>query len=270
MIRRIGIVGCGAIGSALAKALQRPPLARSFRLAGVHDLDHRKASTLAHRLRGGIPVLPLDMLIRRSDLIVEATAAASAGRIVTRALAAQRDVLCLSVGGLLPLSRRLPTLTRRGGHLYVPSGAIAGVDAIKAARLGTLRRVTLTTRKSPASLVEAPGARRFRARLRRATRPITLFRGSAAQAVRQFPQNINVAATLALAGLGAARTEVRIVADPRAHRNLHEIEAAGSFGRLTVRTENVPSRQNPKTSELAVLSALATLHQLAHPWRVGT
>ena len=263
-------MGCGAIGSALAAALQRPPLARSFQLAGVHDLDRQKASTLAHRLRGGISALPLDMLIRRSDLILEATAASAAGHIVTRALAARRDVLCLSVGGLLPLSRRLPTLTRRGGHLYVPSGAIAGVDAIKAARLGTLRRVTLTTRKSPASLMDAPGARRFRARLRRTTHPITLFHGTAAQAVRQFPHNINVAATLALAGLGTARTKVQIVADPRVRRNIHEIEAVGSFGRLTVRTENIPSVQNPKTSELAILSALATLHQLAHPWRVGT
>lgn len=245
----------------LARALQRPSRRRAFTLVGLHDRDPGKATQLARLLRGRVPVLPLSMLIRRSALVIEAASAAAAPAIVARALRARRDVLAMSAGGLLPRAARWRRLAARGGRLVIPSGAIAGLDGIKAARCGTLRRVVLTTRKPPAAFPGIPRGRRG---------PVVLFRGSAARAVRCFPQNINVAATLALAGLGATRTRVTIIADPAVRRNIHEIKAEGSFGRLTVRVENIPSRQNPKTSELAILSALATIQQLAHPWRVGT
>ncbi len=266
----MGIVGCGAIGSTVAQALQRPPLNRSFRIAGLYDQQTQAAAALARQLRGRIPVLPLAMIIRRSDVVLEATSTTAAPAIVTRALRAGRHVVALSVGGVAPLvaARRR---TRRGtGQLHIPSGAIGGLDALKAARLGTLRRVTLTTRKPPRALAGAPGLRLAPQRLAQFTRPRVVFHGSAAAAMRAFPQNINVAATLALAGIGPQRTTVTIIADPRVRRNIHELEAVGSFGRLTVRLENVPSPRNPKTSELAILSALATLEQLATPERVGT
>lgn len=263
-------MGCGAIGSALSEAVQRPPLVRSFRLSGLHDLDRRKADALAGRLRPRVPVLPLALLIQRSDVVAEAASAAAAPTIVRQALRRGRTVLALSVGGLLPLRHQFSRWTRGGGRLLIPSGAIAGLDALKAARLGQLRRVTLTTRKPPRTLAEAPGAARYRARLAHLTSPLTLFHGSAARAVRAFPQNVNVAATLALAGLGPTRTRVRIVADPTVRQNIHELEAVGTSGRLLVRTENRPSARNPKTSELAILSAAAALQSLAQSWRVGT
>ena len=250
--------------------MQRPPLARAFRLSGLHDLDRRKADALARRLHRRIPILSLDRLIQRSDVVAEAASAAAAPTIVTRALRRGRTVMALSAGGLLPFHRQFSRWPRHGGHLIIPSGAIAGLDGLKAARLGRLRRVTLTTRKPPRTLADAPGAARYRARLPHLTAPLTLFHGSAARAVRAFPQNVNVAATLALAGLGPARTRVRIVADPTVRRNIHELEAVGTCGRLVVRTENQPSARNPKTSELAILSATAALHALAQSWRVGT
>lgn len=256
---KVGIVGCGTIGSALGVALQRPPLAGAFRVVAVCDADPARAAALARRLRGPVAVLSLAMLIRRSDFVLEAASASAAPTIVPRALTARRTVLAMSVGGLLPIAGRLRALCRRGGRLLTPSGAIGGLDAVKAAQLGRLDRVTLTTRKPPAALG-----------LRRLTKPRTLFRGPAARAVKAFPQNINVAATLALAGAGPSRTEVRIIADPAVTRNCHEIEAVGAFGRLTARVENRPSRENPKTSQLAILSAQATLAQLASAWRIGT
>ena len=143
--------------------------------------------------------------------------------------------------------------------IHCPSGAVCGLDGIKAGSIGTLRSVTLTTRKPPRSL----GLSKLRS-------PRLLFQGPASKAVAAFPQNINVAATLALAGIGPRRTRVRLFADPRVDRNIHEVEAVGSFGRLTARTENRPSRENPKTSELAVLSAVATLKQILQPVKVGT
>lgn len=225
-----------------------------------------RAAALANQLRGSAVVLPLPMLIRRSDLVIEAASAAAAPAIVTRALAAKKTVLAMSVGGLLPIAAKLQRGLTHGsdplarGRLLIPSGAIAGLDGLKAAKAGALRRVTLTTRKPPRALGLTTPLRR----------PKTVFHGPATEAVRRFPQNINVAATLSLAGLGAARTTVRLIADPGVSRNIHEIEAVGDFGRLTARTENRPAPGNPKTSQLAILSAQAALHELAAAWRIGT
>ncbi len=165
---------------------------------------------------------------------------------------------------------RLREAVRKGIPLYLPSGALAGLDGIKAAASGHLRSVTLTTRKPPRSLAGAPGILRRKIRLDKLRKPMVVFQGSARQAAKEFPQNINVAATLALAGVGAARTRVKIIADPGIRTNIHEVEAVGDFGRLTARTENRPSPANPKSSLLAVRSAVATLRQILNPLKVGT
>lgn len=256
----VGIVGCGAIGSSLAHALESRPLAGLFQIAGLNDLQTERADRLSRQLRRRTPVLALSRLIDRSQIVIEATSVASCPAIVTQALKRGRTVIALSVGGILPFAKKLQHWIGTG-KLLIPSGAIGGLDAIKAARYSGLKRVTLTTRKPPTSLRGAPKNLR---------RPVTLFRGTAAAAIRAFPQNINVAATLSLAGLGAQKTQVRVIADPATRRNIHEIEAEGKFGRMTFRMENLPSRQNPKTSLLAIDSALATLEQTARHWRVGT
>ena len=176
----------------------------------------------------------------------------------------------MSTGGLL----KYPSLLRRAIALkipiHLPSGALAGLDGIKGAASGGLRSVTLTTRKHPSSFRGSPHVLRRRIRLDRIRKSRVLFEGSAAKAVAAFPQNVNVAATLALAGIGPARTRVRVVADPEVRENIHELEAVGSFGRLRVRVENRPSRENPKTSQLAVLSAVAALGRILGPLKVGT
>ena len=176
----------------------------------------------------------------------------------------------MSTGGLL----RRPQLLRKAAAaripIYLPSGALVGLDGIKAAAVGTLRSVTLTTRKPPRAFSGAPGVTRRRIALNRIRTPRLLFEGSAKEAVAAFPQNVNVAATLSLAGIGARRTRVRVIADPTIRENLHDLEAVGSFGKLAVRMENRPSKENPKTSRLAVLSAIATLRQVLTPLKVGT
>ncbi len=136
--------------------------------------------------------------------------------------------------------------------------------------MGRLTSVTLTTRKPPRAFRGAPGLARRGIRPERVRAPKLLFQGSARKAAALFPQNINVAATLALAGLGPARTRVRIIADPRVRANIHEIEARGSFGKLTVRAENRASARNPKTSQLAIQSAVALLERILRPIRIGS
>jgi len=268
-VLNVALVGCGNIGSQLAREIQRRFRGR-IRLIGVYDNQPRAGRRLARRLHPVVPVLSPHALFRRCDLLIEAASPRAVEELLPLAVRRRKSLLVLSSGGLLGKARWLRKARALGVPVHVPSGALAGLDAIKAAATGGLRSVTLTTRKPPRSLVGAPGIRRRRIRLEGLRRPRTVYEGPASRAVREFPENINVAATLSLAGLGAWRTRVRLIADPRVHTNIHEVEAVGRFGRLVARTENRPSRANPKTSELAVQSAVATLRQLVEPLRVGT
>lgn len=239
-------------------------------MIGVHDARPSEARRLSKSLRPCVPVLPLQTLVRRCDLMVEAASGKAAADLLPILARHRRPALILSTGGLLSRPGDLRALARKGIPLYLPSGALAGLDGIKAAAAGRLRSVTLTTRKPPRALAGAPGIARRKIRLEKLRKPTIVFQGSARQAAREFPQNINVAATLALAGIGPARTRVKIIADPLIRTNIHEVEAVGDFGRLTARTENLPSPANPKTSLLAVRSAAATLRQILEPLKVGT
>jgi len=158
----------------------------------------------------------------------------------------------------------------KNANLYIPSGAIAGIDGLEAAMIGGVTSVRLTSRKPPESLADSPYVREKGLRLSEFTGETLLFEGSAREAVKAFPFNINVAATLSFAGLGLDQTQVRIITGPGTTMNIHEIEVEGVFGRMVTRTENIPSPQNPKTSFLAVLSACALLNEILNPVKIGT
>ena len=223
---------------------------------------------MSRKIASSPPFLSLQQIVFRSDLVIEAASAQAVGQLLPLVIRRRKSILVMSTGGLLAHRKLLEQAKKAGISVYLPSGALIGLDGIKAAAVGSLKSVTLTTRKPPRALAGAPGvSRRSLSALRS---PRIIFQGSAAQAVKLFPQNINVAATLALAGIGPRKTRVRIIADPAVRQNSHEVEAVGSFGRMTAKTQNVPARQNPKTSRLAVFSAVATLQQILQPVRVGT
>ena len=266
---RIGLVGCGTIGSRLAAAVQRYHT-NDARITALHDVDRARARALQRRLHHPAPIMSLARLIRTSRLVIEAASVDVAGEVVRRALAARRDVLVMSVGGLLRDQSWRRLARRVGRKVYIPSGALAGLDGVKAMATGRIRRLALTTRKPPQALASAPWVRRRKLRLERLTHPVVLFEGSPRAVVQAFPQNTNVAAALALAsGRSSARTRIRVVADPTSRRNIHDLEVEGECGRLTCRIESRPSA-NPKTSELAVRSAIVTLGQLLDPVVIGT
>ncbi len=265
----IGLVGCGFIGSRLAQEIQRRFKAKA-RLIGLYDADPTQAKRLSQKLHPTVPVLSPPMLLRRCQILIEAASIRAAMEWVPRAISCGKAVLVLSSGALLRRPELLRKARKKGVPVYVPSGALCGLDGIKAAAIQGLRSVTLTTRKPPRSFAGSPGVLRKGIRLNAVRKPTVLFEGSAQEAVLGFPQNINVAATLALAGAGPVRTRVRIVADPRLRNNTHEIVSVGRFGRLLVQTENRPSSENPKTSLLAALSAVATLAEILDPVKVGT
>jgi aspartate dehydrogenase len=268
---RIGIVGCGAIGSSLAKAIKKGFAAKA-QLSALYDIEPAKSAGLAKRIGSkNLAVNALQDLIRKSELVVECASAASSRQIARAALSAGRDIMIMSVGGVVGHCEELSRLAKAAkARVYIPSGAIAGIDALKAAGIGKVRRVTLTTRKNPVSFrgvkyVETKGID-----LTGLKGDKTLFCGPAKEAVKYFPQNINVAAVLSLAGIGAQKTEVRIIASPQAKRNTHEISIESAAGDIFTRVENVLHPDNPKTSFLAVLSAIATLRQILEPVRIGT
>lgn len=239
-------------------------------MIGVYDADPKASRSLVARLDSHVPVLDPKTLVSRADLLIEAASPKAVEELLPQVIARKKSLLALSAGGLLRNPALIKNAIRSETPVYLPSGALAGLDAVKAAAVGKLRSVTLTTRKPPKALAGAPGIARRKINLFKIRKARVVFYGSAERAVADFPKNINVAATLALAGVGARRTRVKIVADPKTHANSHEVTAIGSFGKLTVKTENRPSVENPKTSQLAVYSAVAALKQILEPFRIGT
>lgn len=266
---RVGLVGCGTIGSQLALAVERAHAALA-RIVALHDTNRAHATALQHRLRSHPPILSLAQLIRRSDLVLEAASVDAAADVATRALRAHRSVLLMSVGGLLRNRSWERAARSSRGTLYLPSGALAGLDGIKALAVGRITRASLTTRKPPRALAGAPYVQRRGLKLDRLTKPTVIFEGSAREAIKAFPQNVNVAAALTLAaGRAGRRATIRVVADPTATVNVHELEVEGDCGRIQCRIQSRPSA-NPKTSELAVRSAIATLDRMFTKVQVGT
>jgi len=268
---KISIVGCGAIGTSLAEAILRDFRAQA-KLAGLYDIDQSKALGLARRLKNpGLAAKDLNAAIKKADLVIEASSATAAFEIALKSLKSGRDVMVMSVGGLLKDYRKLEMVAARlGVRIFIPSGAISGIDALKAAKFGGIKKITLTTIKPPQAFSGVAYVIKKKINLAGIKKERVIFNGNAEAATRAFPQNINVAAVLSLAGIGPQQTKVRIIASPGLKRNMHRIEIESAAGRITTLTENVIHPANPKTSYLAVLSAIATLKQILEPVRIGT
>ena len=266
---KIGIIGCGTIGSQIALACQGV-LKDKIELAAICDIDGTKVEALLESLDVKPKVVSIDALIKRCRLVVEASSAKVSGDILDKCVKAKRDCMIMSVGGLIGREALLDKARAKGVRVYIPSGAICGVDGLKSASVGRIDSVTLTTSKPPKGLSGAPYLKDRGINVFSITEESVVFEGSAEEAIAGFPQNVNVSAVLSLAGLGAKRTRVKIVTSPDFTANVHTLEIEGECGKITTRTENVPSKSNPKTSELAVFSAIATLAGIGNTVRAGT
>ncbi|MDD5568629.1 MAG: aspartate dehydrogenase [Candidatus Omnitrophica bacterium] len=268
----IGIVGCGAIGSSLAKAIVKD-FAKEAKLCGLYDLDKHKAEILSRKLsaRPGLAVESLGRIIRESELVIEAASAKVSWNIARAALSRGKDVMLMSVGGVSGRLRQLRVLAgKNNSRVYIPSGAISGIDAVKAAHAGRIDKVILTTTKNPLSFKGVKYIASKGINLDKIKKETVLFSGKARDAVKYFPQNINVAAVLSLAGVGESKTLVKIIASPGISRNTHEVRVVSPAANIFTRTENVLHPDNPKTSFLAVLSAVAMLRHILEPVVIGT
>jgi aspartate dehydrogenase len=268
---KVGIVGCGAIGTSLAKAIIED-LSHKSQLSALYDLDIEKAYNLAHAIDNQkLVALNLESLINKADLVIEATKADSAVEIIKKTISASKDIMIMSVGGIVENYKELFIMAQeKNRHIFIPSGAICGIDGLKAAACGKINKVTLTTKKPAKAFLGTPYVLKQKIRLDNLSEDIVIFEGDAFSAIRAFPQNINVAVTLSIAGVGPRDTLIRIIASPKIDKNIHEVEIISDSGKIVTRTENVVHPDNPKTSYLAVLSAVATLKQILEPVKVGS
>jgi aspartate dehydrogenase len=262
----VGIIGCGAMGSEICRALSGDSFPGELLLLDRH-LD--RAQHLADISAAATAVASLQQIVEGSDLVVECASVQAARDIALSVLKKGKGLMILSVGALVDADFRQSIYEAARANkccVYIPSGAIGGIDALLAASQGAINRVTLTTTKPSKGLETAPYVLENDVNL---TRSGLIFEGTADEAIAGFPQNINVSATLALAGVGFEKTIVRIAVDPSYTHNVHVVEVEGEFGTFTARFENVPT-ENKRTSKLAAYSAVATLKRIIYPVKLGT
>ncbi len=263
----MAIGGLGAIGLPLARALDRG--IDGLRLIAVAARDHAKAAANLTPFRHPPTLVSLDGLAV-ADIVVEAAPAAVFAAIAEPAIEAGRIFVPSSVGALLPRMHLIARARRTQGRIVVPTGALLGLDAVRALAEGPVDRVRLTTRKPPGGLMGAPYLVANAINIAAIDVPVRVFSGNAIDAAAGFPANVNVAAALALAGIGPLRTEVEIWADPTVTRNIHTITVEAPAARLSMTIENVPSADNPRTGMITPLSLLACLRGLVSPLKVGS
>ena len=266
-IKTVGIVGLGAIGKPICRALDQgiPGVV----LAGATARDRVRGEAFLQTLARPRPFLELEALIAASDLVVEASTQAHLEEIAPKTLEAGKDLVVLSCGALLRHKDWIDLAEARGTRIYVPSGAICGLDGVKGARAGEVTSVTLEMRKPPRGLAGAPYIEEKKIDLDAITEETLIFDGPATDACPAFPANVNILAALSLAGVGPELTRLRLYAVPGLTRNTHRVTAEGEFGRFTLEIANVPS-ENPRTGKLSYLSTIALLRELGATLRVGT
>jgi aspartate dehydrogenase len=241
-MREVGIIGCGAIGTMLAEAVERG-IVKCDELI-LYDRNGEKAENLKQSLRFPATVVASvdEMLKLQPVVIVEAASQQAAREYVSKILAADVDLIVMSTGALLGLNVQ-------SSKVHVPSGAIGGLDAISSAALAGIDEVILTSRKNPKALKMDNKKTKI------------VYEGSAEEAARLFPREMNVAATLTLT-VKPARVKVQVISDPTVQRNTHEIQAKWRFGEMFLRFANDPHPENPRTSALAAWSAIRLLQTL--------
>jgi aspartate dehydrogenase len=264
----VGIVGLGAIGMHLARALDAG--VPGLKLAAVAVRDRDKAVAAMKGFRDRPLVLDIEKLPRECDIIVEAAPAAVFEQVAIAAIEAGCVFVPSSCGQLLPRMHLVERAKETGARIIVPTGALLGLDAVRAAAEGVVHSVTIQTRKPPRGLAGAPYLVQNGIDVAGINTATRVFEGNAFAAAQGFPANVNVAAALALAGIGPERTMVEIWADPAVDRNMHTIRVEAESARLTMTIENVPSEENPRTGKITPLSILACLRGLTSTLRAGS
>jgi aspartate dehydrogenase len=264
---KVGLAGLGAVGLEVARRIEAGIPGLALTAVSVRDAD--KARRNLPQVGEAIPLLPTESLADDCDVVVECLPPAMFRVVAVPTIERGRIFMPLSVGQLLENWDLVGRAKETGARILVPTGALIGLDAVRAAAEGTIRSVTMITRKPPGGLEGAPYLLARGISLRGLNAARKVFDGSAREGARGFPENVNVAAALSLAGIGPDKTRLEIWADPALERNTHRIEVDADTARFSMAIENVPS-ENPKTGRIVALSTVAALRGLVAELKVGT
>jgi aspartate dehydrogenase len=266
---RVAVAGLGAIGMRAAQAVDQGEVA-GCTLVAVSANDKDRARARVSGFNTPPQICALDALADLADVVVECAPAAVFAQVAGPVVAQGKVLLPLSVGALLQHPDLTETARATGARIVVPTGAIIGLDTVRAMAVGEIHRVTLETRKPPAGLMGAPHLEQNQIDLSGLAAPLRVFQGTAREAALGFPANVNVAAALALAGIGPERTMVEVWADPTIDRNIQAVTIASDSGEATMTMRNIPSDENPRTGRIVANSVIATLQRLTAPLVAGT
>lgn len=264
----VGIAGFGTIGRAVARHIETSP--PPLRLVAVAAGDRARAQSAMTALQSPVPIVTIDELVARSDVIVDSAPTAAFRDIAAATLGAGKTLVTVSGAALMQWPEATDIARAHGGRIILATGALLGLDAVRAAAIGTIHSVTMVTRKPVMSLINADHVVRNRIDLTEITGPLRIFEGSAREGAIAFPANVNVAAALGLAGIGPERTRLEIWADPALTRNTHHIVVDSDSARLELAIENIPTVENPGTGRITAQSIVAVLNDLVSPIRIGT
>ncbi len=275
MVRKVGIIGCGAIGEILANAIVSGD-AGDAELEILFDNEKSRAEGMVEELSISPKITDdFEKVVNDEevDVVVEAASQEAVHEYATDILESGKDFIILSVGafaeeGLLEKVTRAAKSTE--SNVYIPSGAILGLDGVQAAEIAGLDEAMIKTRKPPEALSKTKFVKQNNIDLSDLNEQKQIFEGPASEAVEAFPGSVNVAASLSLSGIGLENTMVKIIADPSINQNVHKIRVKGEAGELTAEAHNFPSPDNPKTSYLAALSAIKVVKKLTEPVKIGT
>ncbi|MGB0786323.1 MAG: aspartate dehydrogenase [Alphaproteobacteria bacterium] len=266
---RIGVAGIGAVGGEVAKSVDRGDVP-GCKLSGISARTVEKAAALNEALRQPVPVLDFADLAEASDCVVEALPPALFGDLAELVLRAGKKLIVLSASQLLGRDDLISIAGENGGHILVASGAILGLDALNAAKIGGIYTVKIITRKPVDGLIKAPFVARSGIDLTSLNEPIPVMSGSVTDVAREFPANVNVAAAVSLAGLGPDETRMEVWADPNLTRNTHTVEVTSESSDFTMSIKNRPSTENPATGIITARSVIALLRRFNSTLQVGT
>jgi aspartate dehydrogenase len=265
--RKVGIAVLGTVGKSLTKSLNRT--IPGVELVAVAARNVGAAQEWLAQLAKQPKIVGFDEMADMCDVVIECAPAHLLPEIAVPVLTAGKELIVLSCGALLDRPELIALAEQHGGRIHVPTGALLGLDAVAAAAEGEITSVKMVTRKPVKGLLGAPFLEEQGISIDQIVERTLIFAGSAREAAKGFPANLNVAVALSLAGIGPDRTMLEIWADPGITRNMHTITVESDAALFSMSIENIPT-ENPKTGRITAQSVLALLRKLSAPMRVGT